>query len=219
MDKMTIHGENVEFWDKIANRYDWFTLRFIRGYASLIRRILDDLSDTERILEVAAGTGLIAIELAKRAGWVEAIDFSSRMIEIAKSKAIENDVENVHFSVQSAYNLGFEDGEFDAAVCSNALHCMNVPERALSEILRVLKVNGILIAPTFCHGVNWRSRLLSRIMSLTGFKSYHRFSIEEFLSLIVRNGFTIKRTDLSKNLIPLAYVIAQRKEDIVNSLE
>ena len=209
MYKMGIKGENKKFWNRIAKRYDWITIKLTRDYPLLIQRIVNDVNSAENVLEVAAGTGLIAIELAGNVGMVEAIDFSSKMIKFAKRKAFKDRIKNIHFSVQSAYSLEFEDGQFDAAICSNALHCMDDPEKALSEIQRVLKENGILIAPTFCHGVNWRSRLLSRIMSLTGFKSYHRFSTGEFFDLLTSCGFKIMKKDISNDFIPLAYVFAR----------
>ena len=206
---MNMYGENIQFWDRIAKRYDWITLKLTKDYSALIQRIVDEIDSSKDVLEVGTGSGLIAIELARKAKMIEAIDISSKMIELAKTKASENQIENIHFSVQSAYNLDFEGGTFDAAICSNALHCMETPQRALSEIRRVLKPKGILIAPTFCHGVNWRSRLISRLMSLTGFKSYHRFTIEEFFGVVVSSGFAIVRKDISKDSIPLAYVVAK----------
>lgn len=206
---MNMYGENIQFWDRIAKRYDWITLKLTKDYSALIQRIVDEIDSSKDVLEVGTGSGLIAIELARKAKMIEAIDISSKMIELAKTKASENQIENIHFSVQSAYNLDFEGGTFDAAICSNALHCMGTPQQALLEIRRVLKPKGILIAPTFCHGVNWRSRLISRLMSLTGFKSYHRFTIEEFFGVVVSSGFAIVRKDISKDSIPLAYVVAK----------
>jgi ubiquinone/menaquinone biosynthesis C-methylase UbiE len=206
---MNIKGENEKFWNRIAKRYDWITIKLTRDYPSLIQRIVNDVNGAENVLEVATGTGLIAIELAGKVGNIEAIDFSPKMIEFAKSKVFKDRIENIHFSVQNAYNLEFKDGRFDVAICSNALHCMDNPEKALSEIWRVLKDNGVLIAPTFCHGESWRSRLLSKIMGLTGFKSYYRFSTGEFFDLIASCGFKIIKRDISKDFIPLAYVFAR----------
>jgi ubiquinone/menaquinone biosynthesis C-methylase UbiE len=206
---MGIKGENIQFWDRIAKRYDWITVMLTRDYPALIQRIVSDVNGAENVLEVATGTGLIAIELARSVGMIEAIDVSSKMIEIAKEKAFNDRVDNIRFSAQSVYSLEFEDSQFDVAVCSNALHCMDNPEKALSEIRRVLKGGGILIAPTFCHGVSWRSRLLSWIMSLTGFKSYRRFTIAEFFDLLTSCGFKILKNDISSDFIPLAYVVSR----------
>ena len=206
---MNVNGENIEFWNKVSKRYDWITLRLIKDYPNLIQRISNDIADKESVLEVGTGSGLIALEPTKKTGMVEAIDYAPKMIEFAKNKAAENQVKNIHFSVQSAYSLEFDNGKFDVVVCSNVLHCMKSPECALSEIRRVLKPNGILIAPTFCHGVNWRSRLVSKTMSLTGFKSYQKYKTEDFFSFIIKSGFAIVNKDISKDFIPLAYVVAR----------
>lgn len=208
---MGMNGENIAFWNRIAKRYDWITMMLTRDYPSLIQRIVHDVQGAENILEIATGTGIAAIKLAEKGGIIDAIDFSSNMIDCARRKALEARIENIRFSVQSAYSLEFEDHRFDAAVCSNALHCMDDPEKALSEIRRVLKEQGLLIAPTFCHGEDWRSLLLSTIMNATGFKSYHRFSTEEFFHLITSCGFTIMKKDISHDFIPLAYVAARSR--------
>jgi len=209
MNQMPKYGENIQFWDRIAKRYEWITIKLTRDYPTLIQNIVNDVNGAENVLEVATGTGPIAMELAGNVGMIEAVDFSSKMIEVAKSKALKKRIKNIHFSVQNAYSLEFKNGQFDVAVCSNALHCMVYPEKALSEIRRVLKDDGIVIAPTYCHGVNWQSRVLSRIMRLTGFKSYHRFSTGEFFDLVTSCGFEIIKKDISNEFIPLAYVFAQ----------
>jgi ubiquinone/menaquinone biosynthesis C-methylase UbiE len=206
---MNVDGENKKFWDRIAKRYDRITLTLTKDYPALIQRIVNDVDGEENVLEVGTGTGLIAMELAGNVRMIEAIDLSSRMIEVAREKASKDNIGNILFSVQSAYSLEFENNKFDAVVCSNALHCMDYPEKALSEIRRVIKNYGIFISPTFCHGVNWRSRLISGMMSLTGFKSYSKFTVEDFCQLLTSSGFEIIKKDISNDFIPLAYVISR----------
>ena len=53
-------------------------------------------------------------------------------------------------------------------VISNALHIMPYPEKALKEIERVLKPEGILFAPTFIHGEGAGFRFRVRMMELAG---------------------------------------------------
>ena len=50
--------------------------------------------------------------------------------------------------------LSYADRSFDAVIVSNALHIVPQPEKALAEIRRVLKDDGVLIAPTFTHAGN-----------------------------------------------------------------
>ena len=55
------------------------------------------------------------------------------------------------FSVQDMFHLPYADQSFDVVIVSNALHIVPHPERALTELRRVLKNDGMLIAPTFTH--------------------------------------------------------------------
>ena len=94
---MSIKGENRKFWDRIARRYDRLTIKLTRDYPALVQRIVNDVNGAENVLEVATGTGLVAIEIARNASMVEAIDFSSEMIEFAKRKAFKDHIENGPF--------------------------------------------------------------------------------------------------------------------------
>ena len=61
---------------------------------------------------------------------------------------------------------------FDAVIISNALHIMPEPEAALQNIRRVLKREGLLIAPTFTAAGSFFGRIKIRMMELTGFKVF-----------------------------------------------
>ena len=69
---------------------------------------------------------------------------------------------NIDFEVGDICNLKFDNKSFDTVVASNVLHLLFNPEIALQEISRVFTDQGKLIAPTFCHGANLRTKILSR---------------------------------------------------------
>lgn len=52
------------------------------------------------------------------------------------------------------FHLPYADRSFDVVIVSNALHIVPQPEKALQEIGRVLKDDGVLVAPTFTHAEN-----------------------------------------------------------------
>ena len=58
-------------------------------------------------------------------------------------------VDNLIFEVADATDLPYENHSFDVVLIANALHVMPEPEKALKEIERVLKEDGLLIAPNF----------------------------------------------------------------------
>ncbi len=141
---------NISFWNRYAKLYDFEISRFNRpAYEEMYRMISNTLSKKMHVLEIATGTGLIAINIAPFVGSVEAIDFAPLMIEAAKKKGLPP---NVHFSVADATALSFDRQTFDAVIISNALHIMPQPVSCAGEHQKSLKPNGILIAPTFSHG-------------------------------------------------------------------
>ncbi|MBN1574783.1 MAG: methyltransferase domain-containing protein [Deltaproteobacteria bacterium] len=201
------------FWRRFAPRYDRFVEKQVKiSYQILIGKILDEIEKGNSVLEVAAGTGLIALEVAGKAGEVKAVDITPEMVRFAEKKAKERSIKNTRFSVGDAYALPFDDGSFDAAVCSNALHNMMEPKRALTEMRRVLKKGGKLITPTYCHGEGLKSRMLSRLMSLSGFPGYHRFTIESLSGLISDSGFEIEKIEIIEDRIPLAFIVGRPKK-------
>lgn len=197
------------FWDKVAHRYDGFMLRFAREYPGLISLILNELKPDDEVLEIACGTGIISLEISYKVKQVYATDISSSMIKIAIAKAEQKEIDNIRFSVQDGYSLNFENHKFDVCIVANALHIIQEPEKVLQEVKRVLKPEGLLIAPTYCHAENLKARLVSRIMSLTGFKAYHKFTVISFLSFVERSGYIIVKKQIIRDGFPMVYLVAR----------
>ena len=199
---------NRSFWDRYAGLYDTFIKKDNKAYAEMYLLIRTRLNTNMHVLELATGTGLISIAIADKVSCVEATDFSPQMIAEAKKKKLPR---NVNFSVQDACNLFYEDCSFDAVIISNALHIMPNPELALQNISRVLKNDGVLIAPTFTHAGNGiKGKLKAHFMELFGFKTYHKWTTEEYCLFLVNNGFYIERMKILKASFPLTYVEARK---------
>jgi len=199
---------NRSFWDRYAGLYDTFIKKDNKAYAEMYLLIRTRLTTNMHVLELATGTGLISIAIADKVSCVEATDFSPQMIAEAKKKKLPR---NVNFSVQDACNLFYADCSFDAVIISNALHIMPNPELALQNISRVLKNDGVLIAPTFTHAGNGiRGKLKAHFMELFGFKAYHKWTTEEYCLFLVNNGFYIEQMHILKASFPLTYVEARK---------
>ena len=142
--------ERKSFWDRNAWIYD----RFMRKDAAAYEQMYAMMQPAVRhktVLELATGTGLIAKHIVNSAELIEATDLSEEMIAEAKR---DNQSAKLHFSVQDMFHLPYADQSFDVIIVSNALHIVPHPEDALREIRRVLKDDGVLIAPTFTHAEN-----------------------------------------------------------------
>lgn len=102
-----------------------------------------------RVLDVAAGTGQPAISLASRVapdGLVVATDISDEMLGVTRDRATAAGVRNLETAVMAAERLEFEDHSFDAVTCAFGLMFPSAPQRAVSEMRRVLVHDGTLAA-------------------------------------------------------------------------
>lgn len=207
--------DNKNFWNNYARLYD-FEINAFNGkaYSEMYKLISDSLTKSMDVLEVATGTGLIAIHIAEFAHRVEATDYSPKMIAAAKKKKVPD---NVHFSIEDACALSFEDESFDAVIISNALHVLPNPERALSNIKRVLKPNGLLIAPTYAHGLARQKKwsLNHAVMRLIGFEVYSKWTPAEYVAFITNYGFTVENWQLLRAAFPLVYLTARNGKSII----
>ncbi len=142
--------ERKTFWDKNAGRYDRFMRKDRAAYDEMYA-LIRPVVKAKTVLELATGTGLIAKHIVNAAAHIEATDASAEMVLEAKR---DNQSAKLHFSVQDMFRLPYADQSFDVVIVSNALHIVPQPEKALQEIKRALKDDGVLIAPTFTHAEN-----------------------------------------------------------------
>ena len=127
-------------FDRIARRYDRVNTVLSAGTDSGWRRRAareTELRPGGTALDVACGSGKLAAELARMAGAggrVVGLDFSPRMLEIARAAhpAIE-------FLEGDALSLPFDDRSFDAATIAFGLRNLADPVRGLSEMVRVAR--------------------------------------------------------------------------------
>jgi SAM-dependent methyltransferase len=140
-----------EQWQETADAwYQWSpTLKKWLGNAT--ERMLDmaNISMGDRVLDVAAGAGEQSITTAKRvgkSGYVLATDISSNILEYAKKVAQQNGLENIETKVMDGENLTLEDEKFDAVISRVGLIYFPDQDKALKEMLRVLKPGGKVAA-------------------------------------------------------------------------
>ena len=201
--------EHKKFWDKNAGRYDRFMRKDRAAYEEMYK-LIRPVVKTKTVLELATGTGLIAKHIVNAAAHIEATDASPEMIAEAKRN---NRSAKLHFSVQDMFCLPYADNSFDAVIVSNALHIVPHPEKALAEIRRVLKDDGVLIAPTFTHAENSLfGKVKAFFMKLAGFPLCSRWTSEEYLNFLRENGWTVQKSAVLKASFPLTYAECVKTE-------
>lgn len=117
------------------------------------------------------------------------------------------------FSVQDMFSLPYAGNSFDVVIVSNALHIVPQPEKSLREIKRVLKDDGVLIAPTFTHAENsFPGKVKAFFMKLAGFPLHSKWTNEEYLSFLHQNGWAVRNSVVLKASFPLTYTECVKSE-------
>ena len=201
--------EHKNFWDKNAGRYDRFMRKDQVAYDEMCE-LIRPVVKAKTVLELATGTGLIAKHIVNAAAHIEATDASAEMIAEAKR---DNRSAKLYFSVQDMFCLPYAEEAFDVVIVSNALHIVPQPEKALAEIRRVLKDDGVLIAPTFTHaGNSFSGKVKAFFMKLAGFPLHSRWTSEEYLRFLSQNGWTVRKSAVLKASFPLTYAECEKTE-------
>ena len=197
------------FWDRNAGLYDCFMRKDRIVYEKMYELICPVVKD-KTVLELATGTGLIAKHIVKATAHIEATDASAEMITEAER---DNHSAKLHFSVQDMFRLPYADKSFDVVIVSNALHIVPQPEKALQEIKRVLKDDGVLIVPTFTHaGNSFSGKVRAFFMKLAGFPLHSRWTSEEYLRFLRQNSWTVQKSVVLKASFPLTYTECVKSE-------
>jgi len=173
----------VFLYDRAAGVYDTVKTRGARHdrrrLALPLARTLSNVTHP-LVLDVATGTGRVPLLLADGPffnGRIVGLDLSANMLGQAKQRTRESrDI--ISLTHQDALFLSFADHTFDAVSCLEGLELFPRPERALQEMVRVLRPGGVLL---ISNRVGWQAKLLpgrtydaSRLRAIL-----HSLSLEE----------------------------------------
>jgi SAM-dependent methyltransferase len=134
-------------YEKLSRIYDAGWGDFSIQYVSMVNGLLRERGLKQaRVLDIACGTGILALELARCGHSVHGADISPEMIEIAKSKAVG--VPNLSFDVRDMVELS-SDKKYDVVTCTydsiNYLLRLRDVWRMLMSVISVLDSDGLLI--------------------------------------------------------------------------
>ncbi len=139
--------EIKSLFSAVAGGYDRANDAMTLGLAHLWRKNLVDWSEIkpgDQVLDCATGTGDLAIAFKKAVGpegYVLGTDFCQDMLDKAPGKAEKAGLQ-IEFKLADAMNLSFSDARFDAASIAYGIRNVSDPQKALSEMARVVKPGG-----------------------------------------------------------------------------
>lgn len=193
-------------FNNLAKRYDFFNRVISLGMQTRVKKKslkLLNIEDGSNVLDICTGTGDLAFFINKINPNlnITGIDFSEKMLEIARAK--QKDYQNnMKFFLADGRELPFEDDTFDIVTIGFGLRNIENYERVISEIHRVLKPKGQILNLDFSCDKSFANSvfdlLTSILTSFTSKKNSFRYLIsskKEFLSstdlinLFRRKGF------------------------------
>lgn len=145
-------GQSTMFWDKIAERYSKQPIADEAAYQKKLQITRGYLRPDMEVFEFGCGTGSTAILHAPYVKHIQAIDLSSKMIEIAQGKAEAENVENITFAQSSIGEFSVDDQTLDAVLGLNILHLLENRDDVIARVYKMLKPGGVFVSSTICGG-------------------------------------------------------------------
>ncbi len=200
---------NKKIWDLYAPIYKQAMKADQHIYDFMYQRIPERIKNKD-VLEIATGPGLLAKHVAPYARKIIATDYSDGMIAEARKGTYSG---ILVFEKVDAADLPYDDDSSDVVIIANALHIVPDPKKVLKEIDRVLKPDGLLIAPNFVeHKGTILSRIWSFILVIAGVRFEHQWSSEEYLDFLKANGWDVLFHKEMAARIAMVYTECKRKE-------
>lgn len=201
----TLTTKNIQvkqMFSSIAHRYDFLNHLLSMGWDKYWRRIAVDqieIISGEKYLDAAAGTGDMAIEVAKRSSGditVFASDFSQNMLSLGTKKVKNLQLDKaIKFQLADSENLPFKNNSFHSAVCAFGVRNFSNQLKGIGEMKRVSKENGRVVILEFYNPTNPLFRLFyyfyfKKVLPLIGGLVSKKFSAYRYLPDSVINFYS-----------------------------
>ncbi len=191
---------SATFWNSLAKRYAMSPVADEESYQEKLRITRGYFEPNMEVLELGCGTGSTAITHAPYLKHIRAVDFSSKMLEIAATKAATAKIDNISFERSSVDGLSVADSSMDAVLGLSLLHLLDDKEAAIAKVYRMLRAGGVFVTSTSCIAGTIKPWSLSAvffhlILPIGGFlrllPRVKSFTSEELEESLTNAGFAI----------------------------
>lgn len=181
------------FWDRIAERYSRKPVADEAAYQKKLKVTREHFRSDSEVFEFGCGTGSTAVAHAPFVRHIHAIDISSKMIEIARSKADEENIDNITFEQSTIEQISIPDRSVDVVLGLSILHLLEDKDMAIAKVHRMLKPGGVFVTSTACIGDTMKFfKIIAPIGKFLGLMPLVQvFTKEELVTSLTDGGFEI----------------------------
>ena len=210
-------NKTEKFWDKVSFKFDKRSHKIDQTEIKTLEKTKKYLNVNDIVLDYGCGIGTIAIEISRNVKKIHGIDISQKMIDVAKRKAAERNIKNLHFTQSTIFDERYKRGSFDVILAFNILHFLEDTQQVMTKINELLKPEGLIISVTPCLGekksfINILIFLLVFLQTKMGMLPYIRFfRICEFEDSIANANFKIVESESLDNPGEQYFIVAKKR--------
>lgn len=214
-------NKNAKVWNRFAKRYFKSSIKDPDTYEKKLAMTRAYLTPEMSVLEFGCGTGGTALAHAAYAKEITAVDFSEKMLELAREQAEQAGVHNVRFELAALESFEARDKRYDMTLALSVLHLLEDLDEGLARIHETLQPDGVFVSSTAClaehHGYLRYLAPLGRGLGV--FPYFGVFTEDHLLQSIEKAGFRIEESwkPAAKNAHVL-FVVARRLPKVLGKL-
>ncbi|AVF04028.1 MULTISPECIES: class I SAM-dependent methyltransferase [Devosia] len=206
-------AELSAFWDRLADKYAAQPIADEDAYRTKLARTQAHLTPEMEIFEFGCGTGGTAIAHAPHVRSVRAIDFSTRMLDMARQRAAEAGVDNVTFEQGDITSIAVEPGRYDMVLDLSILHLLKDRQAVIARVYEMLKPGGRFVSSTACLGdsMKWFGYVAPLGRALGLLPMLNVMTPDQLRADMIRTGFVIEH-DWRPNPKSALFLIARKPD-------
>jgi 2-polyprenyl-3-methyl-5-hydroxy-6-metoxy-1,4-benzoquinol methylase len=209
--------KTIKFWDKQSKKYDKSEEQFEPAFVKILEKTKKYVKKNDVLLDFGCATGSKTFQLAPFVKKVICYDISPKMIDEARKKAKDLNIENADFLSGTIFDKQLSKESYDLIVSYGVIHLLKDNDNVMKRINELLKPGGYFISTTAClkEKMTLRSKIvfsLYMFIKKIGLLQLHlnMYKYSDVIE-IVSNDFDIVESENMFHGIHICFIVAKKK--------